>query len=217
MRKLVILRPEPGASASVAAARQMGLEAVAMPLFGVRALDWTAPDPARFDALVLTSANAARHGGAELDKLKALPVHAVGEATAEAARRAGLAVASIGAGSGEELVAGLPQGLRLLHLAGLDRRPLPVAETVIVYEVVELPAPDGLAELSGAVIAVHSPRAGRRLGELARGKGSIAVAAISPAAAAACGAGWEEVAIASRPTDRALLAVAAGLCEKPSR
>lgn len=217
MRKLVILRPEPGASASVAAARATGLEAVAMPLFEVRALDWTAPDPARFDGIVLTSANAARHGGAELDKLKALPVHAVGETTADAARRAGFTVASIGAGSGEELVAGLPHGLRLLHLAGRDHRVLPVEQAIAIYEAVELPAPKGLDQLSGAVIAVHSPRAGRRLGELARDKVSIAVAAISPTAAAACGTGWEDVAIASQPTDRALLAVAAGLCEKPGR
>lgn len=217
MRKLIILRPEPGASASAAAACQAGLEGVSVPLFEIRPLAWTAPDPAGFDALVLTSANAARHGGEELEKLKGLPVHAVGEATAEAARGVGFDVASIGHGSGEELVGGLPRGLRLLHLAGRDHRPLSGMETLAVYDAVELPAPAELAVLSGAVVAVHSPRAGRRLAELARDKESTAVAAISAAAAAACGTGWKEVAVASQPTDRALLAVAARLCEKPGQ
>jgi uroporphyrinogen-III synthase len=36
-----------------------------MPLFAIVPLDWTAPDPAQFDGLVLTSANAVRHAGEE--------------------------------------------------------------------------------------------------------------------------------------------------------
>ena len=47
---------------------------------------------------MLTSANAIRHGGAGLERLRSLPVHAVGEATAAAAREAGFAVAGIGEG-----------------------------------------------------------------------------------------------------------------------
>ena len=217
MRRLVILRPEPGASASIAAARQLGLDAVAVPLFEVRPLAWTAPEPAKFDAILMTSANAARHGGGELAKLTALPVHAVGQATATAAVDAGFSVASVGAGTGEELVGWLGDGRRLLHLGGRHRRNLPAAEAIEVYESVEVAKPRGLGKLAGSVVAVHSPRAGRRLAELVADKQSIAIAAISAAAAAACGEGWEKLAYGSIPNDQGLLAVAAQLCETSGR
>src|SRR5687767_8581448 len=89
MRRLAILRPEPGASATVSRAAAIGLDAFAMPLFEIEPLAWEAPEPTAFDALLLTSANAVRCGGQALERLRGLPVHAVGEATAEAARRAG--------------------------------------------------------------------------------------------------------------------------------
>ena len=88
MRRLLVLRPEPGASATVKRARERGLEAVAAPLFEVEPLTWQAPDVDAFDGLLLTSANAVRHGGDELLKLRGLEVYAVGEATADAAASA---------------------------------------------------------------------------------------------------------------------------------
>src|SRR4051794_25280604 len=96
MRRLVVLRPEPGASATAERARMLGLEPVMVPLFEVEPVAWQAPDAARFDALLLTSANAVRMGGEELSKLRRLPVHAVGEATARSALDAGFDVASLG-------------------------------------------------------------------------------------------------------------------------
>src|SRR3546814_6954890 len=57
---------------------------------------WDAPDPAEFDAIMLTSANALLHGGPQLDRFKHLPAFAVGEATGEAAREAGFTVAAAG-------------------------------------------------------------------------------------------------------------------------
>src|SRR5262245_7688966 len=66
MRKLLLLRPEPGLSASAERARSMGLEVVRCPLFHVEPVEWEAPDPAAFGALLLTSANAMRHGGRQL-------------------------------------------------------------------------------------------------------------------------------------------------------
>ena len=50
MSKVVILRPEPGAGATLARAEAAGIAAVAIPLFEVAAVDWVAPDPAGFDA-----------------------------------------------------------------------------------------------------------------------------------------------------------------------
>ena len=86
MRRVIVLRPEPGASETVARARELGLDAVAIPLFEVEAVEWTAPEAGGFDGLLLTSANAIRHGGDQLQSLRGLPVYAVGKATSEAAR-----------------------------------------------------------------------------------------------------------------------------------
>ena len=86
MRRLIVLRPEPGASATVERAQALGLDAFAIPLFRVEPIAWTAPDAGQFEGLLLTSANAVRHGGDQLERLRGLPVYVVGEATAEAAR-----------------------------------------------------------------------------------------------------------------------------------
>lgn len=192
----------------------MGLTVRRVPLFAIVAVDWTAPDPAEFDALVLTSANAVRHGGEELDKLKALPVHAVGEATAALARAAGFQLATVGDGGSRHMP--LPKGQRLLHLAGRERMPMGAAPSITVYEARPVDRPAGLDQLADCVVAVHSPRAGRRLAELVTVRSRTLIAAISPAAADACGAGWKRVHAAAQPTDAGLLALAARLCESPA-
>src|SRR3569623_437618 len=98
----------------------------------------TPPDPAEFDALILTSANAARLAGPGGDALRRLPVHAVGATTAAAAKAQGLTVMTVGRGDGRDLVATLaPQGVkRALLLAGRDRRLDAggiIARTIAVY------------------------------------------------------------------------------------
>lgn len=213
MRPLVILRPEPGASATASQARAMGLDARAIPLFEVAAVPWAAPDPTQFDAIVMTSANAVRHGGAELERLKGLPVRAVGAATAAAARAAGFSVTAIGEGGVADM--GLPPGERLLHLAGREHVASGADLTIAVYEARSIGNPADLDALGDCVIAVHSPRAGRRLGKLAASRSRSIIAAISTAAAAACGAGWKQVHSAPQPNDAALLALAARLCDTP--
>jgi len=222
MRPLVILRPQPGASATAEAARKLGLEPLVMPLFEILPIEWQAPDAADFAGLLLTSANAVRHAGAGLDSLRNLPAHCVGEATADTAREAGLNVESVGKGGVDALMRSLPRGLRLLHLCGVDRRgPRTDAQSITavpVYRAVEVPAPEGLRAIQAAVVAVHSPRAGRRLSDLAdsetMARESIAIAAISVDAAAAAGRGWATVEAAHEATDSALLALAASLCNK---
>ncbi len=215
MRKLLLLRPEPGLSASAARARAMGLEVIACPLFQVEPVAWHVPDPSDYDALLLTSANAVRHGGGGLEVLKSLPVHAVGEATTEAARDAGFQVETVGEAGVEQLLADLPGELRLLHLAGEHRRKPsapPRIDTRVVYRSIEIDAP-GLPQLGGLVAVVHSPRAGARLTQLAGPCDRTAIAAISTAAALACGLGWERIGVAERPDDRSLLALTATLCQ----
>jgi uroporphyrinogen-III synthase len=217
MRKLILLRPEPGLSASVEHARGLGLEVIACPLFRIEPVAWRAPDPGCYDALLLTSANAARFGGAELDKLRRLPVQAVGEATARAARESGFQVETVGSGNAADLLAGLPRSLRLLHVAGEDHRHIadrPI-DRRIAYRSMEIADP-GLPPLAGLVAAIHSPRAGRRLAELAPDRHRTAIAAISAAAAEACGIGWERVDVAAEPNGKSLLALAAMLCNTSS-
>lgn len=224
MRRLVVLRPEPGASASCAAAQALGLEPVAVPLFVIEAAAWTAPNPAAFDGLLVTSANAFRTGGPGLARLRGLPVFAVGETTASEARAHGFSLASAGSGGVDDLLGQIDPGLRLLHLCGEQWRepqaPRQAITHLPVYRAAELSSPD-LAPCAGAVVAVHSPRAGARFAELAAKAGldtsRIALAAISPEAARSAGGGWEQVAAASEPNDGALLALAARLCNSSCR
>lgn len=213
MRKLLLIRPEPGLSVSADQARALGLEVVTCPLFRVEPIAWEPPDTADYDALLLTSANAVRHGGPGLEALKPLPVHAVGQATAKAAREAGFRIETVGDGDLAALLARLPTPLRLLHLAGENHR-MTMDDRIdrrIVYRSVAIPRP-GLPPLDGLVIAVHSPRAGARLAELAGNCDRCAIAAISAAAAKACGPRWERIEAAARPDDASLLALAARLC-----
>ena len=216
MVRVLVLRPEPGASVTVERARRHGLDALAVPLFVVEPVDWRAPDPNGFEGLLLTSANAVRHGGPQLRTLRTLKVYAVGEATARLAREAGFEIAMVGDSGVDRLVGSIDPDLRLLHLCGADRRE-PRRQNIapmIVYRSKELGSPD-LSTASGSVALIHSPRAGRRLAEIAGDRGSIAIAAISRAAADAAGAGWKTVAVADQPSDDALLALAARLCNKP--
>ena len=222
MKRLLVLRPEPGASLTVERARRRGLDASAIPLFEVEPVEWTKLDAASFDGLLLTSANALRLGGDKLIGLRSLPVHAVGETTATAAREAGFAVVSKGDAGVDALLGSTAPDLRLLHLCGEERRPpgdAPQPITPIaVYRAVPRTGVD-LAPADGSVTLIHSPRAAERFAQLIDSAGFdrslIAIAAISPAAAEAAGHGWASVESAESPNDEALLALAERLCNKP--
>ncbi|PTQ13393.1 uroporphyrinogen III synthase HEM4 [Sphingomonas oleivorans] len=223
-RRLLLLRPEPGASATAERAGQAGWKVIRAPLFHVEPLGWDAVDPAEHDAVMMTSANAARHGGTGLERLVGLPLYAVGAVTAKAAQAAGFADVRTGEADGAALIARAARdGIgRLLHLAGEDHRSL-AAEGVriarrIVYRaraVERLPAE---AHVEHVVALLHSPRAAALFGALVDQagikRGGIAVAAISPAASEAAGMGWAGIVAAERPTDAALLAAAARLCDQ---
>ena len=221
--RVLILRPQPGADETAERARAIGLEAVVAPLFEVLPLAWTAPDPAGFDAVMLTSANAARCAGDAMAPFFGLPCYAVGEATAAAARQAGFRDVRAGPSDGAALVAMMAEdGVEAaFHPCGRDRTPLDPDDIsmlpVPVYaaEAAErLPAAAGRALAGGALVLLHSPRAAATFARLAaEWRGRVRLAAISAAAAAAAGEGWGEVAVAGAPTDEALLEVAAKLCQ----
>ena len=217
MRRVLVLRPEPGASETLMRAGKLGLDAVSIPLFEVEPVAWELPDPRLFDGLLLTSANAVRSCGARLNDLAHLPVYAVGEATAETARNAGLDVVTTGDSGVDGLLDSIAPGVRLLHLAGEDRKVPASGQNVTqitVYRSKPVAAPD-LTDVKASIALIHSPRAARRFAELVNDRASIAIAAISAAAAEASGHGWESVQVAERPADDALLALAAWLCKKP--
>jgi len=224
-RPLLVLRPEPGATRTVRAAAALRLEAIAVPLFAIEPLHWFPPDPVRFDAVMFTSANAVRAGGAGLARYGALPAFAVGAATADAARQAGFSHVREGPGDVSGLTALLQaEGVfRAVHFCGAHRResaaPGLMIERVPVYESAAIERPDGLDEaLEDAPLALlHSPRAAERFARLVdaigRPRASISIAAISPAAIAAAGPGWARAEAAASPDDAALLALAARLCD----
>lgn len=220
MTRVLVLRPEPGASATVRRARERGLDALAVPLFEIETLEWEAPEAGGFDGLLLTSANAVRHAGEQLRDVRGLRVYAVGDATGEAAREAGFDVASTGDAGVERLLGSLEPDLKLLHLAGEDRKlPTDVRQkisSVTVYRA--KPKPDvRFADLDDEVALLHSPRAAKRFAELVGedSRGAIKLAAISPEAADAAGQGWALVEAADSPNDDALLALAERLCNNP--
>ncbi|MGF7148233.1 uroporphyrinogen-III synthase [Sphingomonas zeicaulis] len=218
--RLLILRPQPGAAATAVRAEALGFGCIVAPLFSVAPVDWVAPDPAGFDAVMMTSASAARLGGVALAAFRALPLYAVGAATAAAALDAGFGDIRTGDRDAAALIerARDDGATRLLHLAGADHIALaaPGLTRIIVYAAVERADPLAGVPIEDDMIALlHSPRAAARLAAVlpAGVRARLRIAAISAATARAAGEAWRAVAVADLPADAALLAAAAGLCD----
>lgn len=221
---LLVTRPEPEASATVAAAQAAGFEAVAAPLLRIRPLPVTPAVPgAPPEAILLTSARSAALLRAARPELPAdLPVFAVGPATAAAARAAGFSrVAATDTDGQAALEAAVAAGhRRILHARGSDSRPLrPPAgieiAPLVLYRaepVRRLAAAARNALGKGAIALLFSPRTARlfrqRLGAAGLAPEAVAVVALSPAVATAAGPGWRALAVAGRPTTAEVLAAA---------
>lgn len=227
---LLIIRPQPGNDASAARARDAGFVPVQLPLFAITSLPWDAPDPAHYDALLFTSANAVRHAGPALQRYHGLPVHAVGAQTALALSSLGIDAKTTGkADAHAALTNALQLGHhRLLWLAGEDHIDLtpPAGCTVdnrICYVAQALPlTADAIEHIASAeIVAFHSARAAmvfcETLGRYGLDRSNFIAAAFSPAIAAAAGTGWRAVAVASRPSDSALLSAVAELVKRDIR
>lgn len=227
MLPLIVIRPEPGCTTTVEAARQARLDPHGYPLFAVEARSWQAPPPDQFDALLLGSANAIRAAGPGLAAVRHLPAYCVGEATAAAARDAGFAIAGIGRGGLQAALALIrPEHRRLLRLAGEERVPLTLPDGVqmterVVYASRPQPVPQELAALLArpALVALHSAEAAHHFSaecvRLGLRRAPLALCVLAPRVASAAGPGWREVAIASEPSDAALLALARQMCQEP--
>lgn len=128
---ILVTRPHPDDEATASALRARGFEVLRAPMLRFAAVPFQDDTEARYDAVIVTSANALRAIEPQLkgSRLLELPLFAVGEHTAAAARSAGfgqVTAAMGGAASLRDLVlAGvkskqLKRASTLLYLAGAD-------------------------------------------------------------------------------------------------
>lgn len=125
MVRVLVTRPEPGASRTARRLEALGFQPVLLPLTETRALPAEAALGADAVAVAVTSANAVRHAPKALvASLAGLPCHAVGKRTAEACRAAGFLSVTEGPGDAEALADGLAGGLAgkaIVYLCGRVR------------------------------------------------------------------------------------------------
>jgi uroporphyrinogen-III synthase len=128
-RRVLVTRPQPAAAHTAARLAEAGFEPLVLPLSETVALPvQNLPDPAAFDVVAITSANAVRHASSDLlSRLRGKQCYAVGERSGEAAMKAGLSLVRADAGDAQgltvQMVAEMPRGTRLLYLCGKIRRP----------------------------------------------------------------------------------------------
>jgi uroporphyrinogen-III synthase len=116
--RILLTRPEADARKSAGALAARGHMCVIAPLFEI-AQTGAAKPTGPFTALIATSAHVFE---SDLTNLSHMPLHVVGERTADAARRKDFVVAQIGT-DGENLAAKIGAGAdHFLYLAGRERR-----------------------------------------------------------------------------------------------
>jgi uroporphyrinogen-III synthase len=187
--RVLITRPAQDSARTAALLAARGHVTLSAPLFTVEPL--TPARPAAVDAVIAASANAVRMAQPELlQPFLDCPFLAVGDATADAAARAGFRHVTSAAGAARDLAAlverVLPEGAAILHLAGIPRRDealqavagryqVSVAETYETVAVEELPAAIRDALTSHALDAVlhFSPRAAEVFAQLAEKAGLL--------------------------------------------
>jgi uroporphyrinogen-III synthase len=221
-----ITRAEPGAAATAGRLRALGHEPLIAPLLEVRALADVRLDLTGVEALAFTSANAVAAFTA-LTTARDLPVFAVGEATAEAARAAGFVAVDSADGDVDALAARIaaaaPQGAVLYpsavepagDLAGaLSAAGVPV-RAVRIYDTLAATTLPAAVEAAFSrqgfdAVLVHSPKAGQILaGLLDRARAAeIDAFALSKACAAPLEArGFRRLHVAPLPNEPAMLAL----------
>lgn len=127
--RVLVTRPEPGASRTARRLAEAGFEPLVLPLTEIRQLlARPVPEPRLIDAVALTSANAIRHASSQLiDSLAGKPVFAVGHRSASIAREAGFRLVFEGDGDAtylaRRMAATLSHNARVLYLCGKVRRP----------------------------------------------------------------------------------------------
>lgn len=107
--RLLVTRPEPEAGRLAERLRQRGHEVLLAPLLRIEPLPEQVLPSAEPQALIATSRNALKSlaGRPELSALRRLPIHVVGEGTAETARGLGFGTVYVGAGTARDLAASI--------------------------------------------------------------------------------------------------------------
>lgn len=218
-----ITRARPGAEATARRVEALGFTALIDPLLEI---DFLEPelDLSGVAVLAFTSANGVE-AFARLTTVRDLPVYAVGETTARAAREAGFARPFSADGDVEALAALIARTRPGPVLCVGAREPaadLPArlqvegvsARALAVYAALDRsPAPETVARLAGIdAVLLHSPRAARGLAEVLQHTPVPAMRALclsqavaDPLAAALSAGRVGSVAFASRPRESALL------------
>jgi uroporphyrinogen-III synthase len=234
---VLVTRPHPDDETTAAALRARGFEVLLAPMLRFEALPFHDDADARYGAVIVTSANALRtfESHPADDRLLKLPLFAVGEHTASAARRAGFAkvISASGdaAGLRDSVLAGvkakeLKKASTLLYLAGADLARDLAGElgergfTVVTHttyrmaQVSDLPreACDGFAANQIKAVLHYSRRSARAFLDAARAAGveisalAVPQCCISDAVASIVrDAGAAQVMAARSPDENALL------------
>lgn len=212
--KVWVTRARPGADRTAERLVALGFTPVVVPLLEIRPFDVTL-DLADVQALAFTSLNGVA-AFAALSPDRALPVFAVGDATAHAASEAGFASVRSADGDLPALAALLrsgARGLSVLHPGAAE----PAGDlgaavgdaarvrSIAVYGAQETDAapPD-----DWDAVLIHSPRAGRVLAVALSDRRplGLALAISATAAEPIADTGFAEVRMAAAPTEAALLA-----------
>ncbi|MEN6541522.1 uroporphyrinogen-III synthase [Parvibaculum sp.] len=231
--RLLVTRPDEDAGPLVEALAGLGHEAISAPLLTIRLAENAIIPDMVWQAILITSANGARAIAMrrEMARLAQVPVLAVGEASAAAARVAGFTNVTT-AGGDVHALAGLvlgrlsPGGGPILHVAGavtagdlkgmLEARGFSV-ERAVLYEAVaadELPQAAAAALRAGRVDGAlfYSPRTARQFADLVRRAGleqelvTLTAYCLSAAVAdALAGLPFRAVTVAAEPSQTSLL------------
>ncbi|MCK6505202.1 uroporphyrinogen-III synthase [Myxococcota bacterium] len=201
-----------------AALEARGLVAVHLPLVHLRPTG--APPPCRAPAQVLlTSAAGVASAPGLREWAGGARVIVVGDATARAARAAGLVVAAVASGSGADALAQLDPSLAPTVFVGAAE-PAPAVTAALaaggllhwpVYARQEGPPPGAPVPADLALVTLASPSAARAWARLVGPSGPPVVVIGATTAAAAREAGLVVAAVAARPDLDALAEAAAGL------
>lgn len=219
-------RSFPANLGSSRAVRDLGWRPVLSPLLSIRPVRWET-DMAGVGAIAFTSLNGVR-AAAAATAARDLPVFAVGDATARAAREAGWRSVRSAAGDVEDLVRLIlasprPLAGRVLHLSasrpagdlcGSLRNAGVAAERRVVYEAGPAPVGPALDRIRRrgpgdlAALLIYSPRSARRLMDILgpTSLGGRRIICISEAAAAPLRTAVDaRIVVAKRPTERSML------------
>lgn len=226
-RVIWVTRARPGADATAARLRDLGLEAVVEPLLQVRPIDDAPIDLAGVSAIAFTSANAVA-AFAERSPERALRVFAVGDATAAAARAQRFPNVLSARGDVQALAAALATrkrelpGLILYAAAAEPAQDLAAAleavglkvRQVTLYETVALEPSEALTARLPRIdaVLVHSAKAAKVLATVLKAHPAPQLAAycLSGQIARSLGrAGLAAVVSAEAPNEAALLGLLA--------